>query len=140
MIFGFFGIIYIGHTALCLLVTVFQALAFREIAALGSKPRMEKKLPGYFLLHWHFFLTSIFLMYGQLLMEHLLIGMFNGRNVWMEFIYRHHGFITFAMLIIGIISFVLSLKKGFYKYQFKQLGWCMAIIIMLSTQLPSSST
>merc|ERR1719242_2624925 len=134
MIFGFFLIIYIGHTALCLLVTLFQALAFREIAALGSKPRMEKKLPGYFLLHWHFFLTSLFLMYGQLLMEHLLIGIFNGRNVWMEFIQRHYGFITFAMLIIGIISFVLSLKKGFYKYQFKQLGWCMAIIIIVVVQ------
>lgn len=111
-----------------------QALGFREIAALGSKPRLDRQLPGFYLLHWHFFLTSIFFLYGQLLMEHLLIGIFNGRNMWMELIFRHHGFITFMLIVIGIISFVLSLKKGFYKYQFKQLGWCMAIIIIVVVQ------
>jgi len=134
MIFGFFLIIYIGHTALCLLVTVFQALGFREIAGLGSKPRKEKQLPNFYLLHWHFFLTSIFFLYGQLLMEHLLIGVFIGRNVVMEIILRHHGFISFMLIVVGIISFVISLKKGFYKYQFKQLGWCMAIIIIVVVQ------
>ena len=89
----------------------FQALGFREIAALGSRPRLDRQLPGFYLLHWHFFLTSIFFLYGQLLMEHLLIGMFNGRNVFMELIFRHHGFITFMLIVIGVISFVLSLKK-----------------------------
>ena len=95
---------------------------------------MEKQLPGFYLLHWHFFLTSIFFLYGQLLMEHLLIGVFIGRNLLMEIILQHHGFITFMLIVFGIISFVLSLKKGFYKYQFKQLGWCMAIIIIVVVQ------
>lgn len=52
----------------------------------------------------------------------------------MEIIVRHHEFISFMLIVIGIISFVLSLKKGFYKYQFKQLGWCMATIIIIVVQ------
>eukprot|EP01084_Bolivina_argentea_P050387 92647_1 len=134
MIFSFLGIVYIGHTALCILVSVLQALGFREIAALGSKPRIEKQLPGFYLLHWHFFLTSIFFLYGQLLTEHLLIGIFGTDSFILKFIFRHHYFLTFILLIIGLISFVLSLKAGYYKYQFKQLGWCMAIIIIVVVQ------
>ena len=52
-------------------------MGFREIAQLGTKPRKEKELPGFYLLHWHFFLTSIFFLYGQLLTEHLVIGNIN---------------------------------------------------------------
>eukprot|EP01084_Bolivina_argentea_P105753 189387_1 len=88
MIFGVFFIVYVGHTALCLLVAGIQALGFREIAELGSKPRKEIQLPGFYLLHWHFFLTSIFFLYGQLLMEHLLIGIFDSNNALMQLIFR----------------------------------------------------
>ena len=47
---------------------------------------------------------------------------------------RHHGLISFSMVCLGLISFVLSLEKGFYKYQFKQLGWCLVIIIIVVSQ------
>ena len=38
------------------------------------------------------------------------------------------------MVCLGLISFVLSLKKGFYKYQFKQLAWCLVIIVIVVGQ------
>ena len=79
---------------------------FREIAALVSNPRKEQRLPGFYLQHWLLFATSIFFLYGQLLAEHLAV----------YFVLRHHAFISFCGMIAGVISFVLSLKKGFYKY------------------------
>lgn len=49
----------------------------------------------------------------------------------------YHSFITFCMWVIGFLAFVLTLKKGCYRYQFKRFGWTHIACFMLIA--PSSA-
>ncbi len=133
---GAFGlIIYLGHLALSLLVMVLQCMGFHEIASLGTIPRKEKELPGFYIFHWHIFISALFFMYGHILMDHLLlVGIVQNVSYvrpLFEFIIRYHELITFTLVITGLLYFVMSLKKGFNRYQFTQLAWCLVTTIIL---------
>ena len=106
---------------------------------MGAKPRKALQLSGYEWLHWHLFITSVFFLYGQTLLEITLLSknfIFSNSIVSsiVTILLRHHGFISFSMVCLGLISFVLSLKRTFYKYQFKQLAWCLVIIVIVVGQ------
>lgn len=45
----------------------------------------------------------------------------------------YHNFITFSLFIIGFLSFVLSLKQGFLKYQFRLFGWIIIASLLIAT-------
>eukprot|EP01083_Nonionella_stella_P043583 117590_1 len=132
MIVGFLMIIYGGHMPLCLLVATLQALMFREIVNIGARRRVEKNLPGFNLLHWYWFFCTLFFMYGRAMMDQIAIQGILRENILA--ITKYHSFISFALFTSGFVSFVLSLKKGYYRYQFKQLGWCFITILIIVVQ------
>lgn len=45
----------------------------------------------------------------------------------------YHNFISFSLFIIGFLSFVLSLKQGFLKYQFRLFGWIIIATLLIAT-------
>jgi len=48
-------------------------------------------------------------------------------------ILSYHSFITFSLFIIGFLSFVLSLKQGYLKYQFRLFGWIVVALMFVTT-------
>lgn len=46
----------------------------------------------------------------------------------------YHNFVSFSLFVIGFLSFVLSLKQGFLKYQFRLFGWIVIALLIISTQ------
>jgi CDP-diglyceride synthetase len=44
----------------------------------------------------------------------------------------YHNFITFSLFIIGFLSFVISLKQGFLKYQFRLFGWMIISSLLIA--------
>lgn len=49
-----------------------------------------------------------------------------------DVLFKYHAFYTFCLVAIGMICFVLSLEEGFYAYQFKQMGWALLNMILIS--------
>lgn len=45
----------------------------------------------------------------------------------------YHNFISFCLVVIGFLSFVISLKQGFLKYQFRLFGWIIIATLICST-------
>lgn len=45
----------------------------------------------------------------------------------------YHNFVCFSLFIVGFLSFVLSLKQGFLKYQFRLFGWILMATLLCST-------
>ena len=45
----------------------------------------------------------------------------------------HHKFISFCLAIIGFLAFVMSLKQGFLKYQFRLFGWILITTLICSS-------
>lgn len=52
---------------------------------------------------------------------------------WLGQVLAYHNFITFSLFIIGFLSFVLSLKQGYLKYQFRLFGWIIVTLILITT-------
>jgi phosphatidate cytidylyltransferase len=46
----------------------------------------------------------------------------------------HHGFICFMLMVVGFLAFVLSLKHGYLKYQFRLFGWIVIATLLVSIQ------
>jgi phosphatidate cytidylyltransferase len=46
---------------------------------------------------------------------------------------KYHNFITFILWIAAFLMFVLSLQKGYMKYQFRVFGWTSIATILITT-------
>jgi phosphatidate cytidylyltransferase len=44
---------------------------------------------------------------------------------------RHHSMSSFALYMAGFVSFVLSLRRGHYAYQFQQYAWTHMILLVV---------
>ena len=58
-------------------------------------------------------------------------------GVWypiLRLILSYHNFVTFCLLIFAFLSFVLSLKRGYLKYQFRLFGWIVLATLLVSYQ------
>jgi phosphatidate cytidylyltransferase len=51
---------------------------------------------------------------------------------WLSYLGTHHGFISFSFYMIGLVTFVLTLEKGKYRRQFKQLAWTMVSVMAVA--------
>ena len=51
--------------------------------------------------------------------------------LFFKFLINYQNFIAFLLWILGFLLFVLSLKKGFYRYQFRQFGWSHLAILLI---------
>ena len=47
---------------------------------------------------------------------------------------NYHNFISFLLWILGFLLFVMALKKGFYRYQFRQFAWTHLAIFLVVAQ------
>lgn len=133
MLSAFFFLFYLGHFYLCVLVLVINAFMFQEILALKRRRELDAEIPRFYFLNWYFFAVANFFIFGN---------WFNGRiknNAYLKDLSflsdsHTHMFTSFALYTVGFIVFVLSLKTGLYKYQFKLFAWTHMTIIVITLQ------
>jgi len=128
----FFGLLlYTDHILVCLFVILLQIIVFREMINIRYIEVKEKKLYGFRTLHWWFLFVTDFYVYGQPLLQQSakLIPIRT-----LEFMARSHLAISFSFYVIGFIIFILTLKKGLYKYQFGQITWTLMTLLLVVGQ------
>ncbi len=129
MLFLFCVIVSLGHIYVVGVVWILQALAFRELTNLRYIDAKEQKLPWFRTFHWCLFISATLFTKGRSVLEFCV-------NTPYVFEYKHKeryqmyrmaldgwSLITFNIYAGLFVIFVLSLKKGYYKYQFSQLTW-----------------
>lgn len=104
MVFLFGLLIWIGPIALICIVLIIQVRCFQEIIAIGYSVYRVHGLKWFRSLSWFFLLASNFYIFGESLVDQLLPG--------------YHRFMSFCLLLVGLVWFVLSLKKRYYMRQF----------------------
>lgn len=123
----FFGIfipaLYIGHPAMLSLLFLCQVIMYKEIKRLSSLLSRRTALPSFRPLQWYWFWICIFLTYGVLLQQY-----FN------YVIIPYHTFIAFILYCIGVMIFVLTLRNGYYKYQFEMFAWVHLTLLLVVVQ------
>ena len=113
MSIGFIVIVLSGPLYIIVLVSLLQLVVFKEVISIAHVPSKEKKLPWFRVLNWYFLFAFNFYLYGDSINEHF--GPLK--------LLQHHLFVSYMIYIIGIILFVVSLRKGHYKFQFANFGF-----------------
>eukprot|EP00128_Syssomonas_multiformis_P016920 Colp12_sorted_trinity150504_noHs@6412 len=136
MVGGFCVVVAAGHLYLTLMVLCIQMMCFKEIIAIGHKivltETKEQKLPWYRTLNWYFLMASNYYLYGHNL------GYYFEEYIQMNWLSKvlmeYHDFISLSLYTLGFVGFVLSLKKGFYKFQFRGFAWTHMTLLLIVTQ------
>lgn len=83
-------------------------------------------------LNWYFYGLANFYCLGNFLLKNFPMMVL--KNPILQLIFINHSFICFCGFIVGFVSFVLSLKQGYLKYQFRLFAWIMLATIMVVFQ------
>ncbi|TYZ62423.1 hypothetical protein PybrP1_008665 [[Pythium] brassicae (nom. inval.)] len=135
MIGAFALILYGGHLYAWVMVVVLQILLFRELVNVRYRAAAEKNIPWFRSVQWGWFFVALFFNYGD------SFGAFI-ENRKIRFVppavvhyLRYHTWISFTMYAVLFVMSVLSLKKGYYKYQMAQYTWTIVILGLIVFQM-----
>ena len=123
------AIIYAGHFYCGIMPVLVSAAAFKEILELKRNKEKEMQLPLSRFICWYFFVVALFYFFIPQMTSKL--PKFALRSQLPSLIMRYHNFTSFMLWIIGFLIFVLTLKNGFYRYQFRRFGWTHMTIFMI---------
>lgn len=129
MAYSMLGLVAQGIKYVVPVVMLIQVMMFYEIHRINQKERKDRQMPYFKLLPWYFLFVTVFGCLGVNLRE-VLIRTFPVLAVF----YKSFGFAVFGLLVIGFIAFVLSLRKGMYKYQIGQFTWFSMTLIFIVLQ------
>ncbi|KAK9763574.1 phosphatidate cytidylyltransferase [Basidiobolus ranarum] len=132
MIAAFFVIIAAGHLYVVMLVMVLQNLVYKEVISLSHEPNKERKLPWFRALHWYFLLTANYFLYGESIIYYFKKSVLV--DAFLLPLATYHRFISFMLYCFGFVWFVTNLKKGHYKFQFKQFAWTHMALLLVCFQ------
>lgn len=131
MVFGFFLVILTKQYLSIFLVLVILVAVFKEVISIAYVPSKEKRVPLFRLVSWYFFLTTNYYLYGEALLRYYF-SFPNRRFLLALPLATHHRLISYCLYCVGVVLFVLSLKKRMLNFQFSQFAWThMAIILIL---------
>uniref|UniRef100_A0A7S4L0G6 Phosphatidate cytidylyltransferase n=2 Tax=Guillardia theta TaxID=55529 RepID=A0A7S4L0G6_GUITH len=132
MFIGFLIVIASGQIYVMALIICIKAGMFKEILALKRNKEKDKRIPWFRTLNWYFFAVTIYFIYGRILQGHIRVVHLETRlSFLVGWLSDHHAFKSFALWCIGFCTFILSLEKGTYKYQFTQFGWTHITLLMV---------
>ncbi|AAZ12087.1 CDP-DAG synthase [Trypanosoma equiperdum] len=129
MAYFFLGLVSIGAEAIIFLLIIILCLMFHEVSRINQRERKNKQLPSVFIMKVWFLCTTMFSMTAYSIRDPLVAtypgAMRYYRNAWM---------IAFGFPLVGMVGFVLSLRKGMYRYQFMQLAAIVMTLLYVTAQ------
>ena len=134
-------VIYGRQTACTLLVFTIQAAMYTELVLLMRNYQREQAMPRFVRLYYWWFFVCIFFVYGRTLRPHLVPSLTRIMGMYCPLpcdILRRHALVSYSMYIIGLIAFIIGLKKKkHYRYQFAQFGFCHVTLMLIVAQSSS---
>ncbi|CCD66581.1 Phosphatidate cytidylyltransferase [Caenorhabditis elegans] len=132
MISTFTFIVTRGATWLMFLVFLIQFKCFQEIISIGLAVYRLYDFPWFRALSWYFLLTSNYFFFGESLIDYW--GIVLKKDNFLHFLVAYHRLVSFALYCIGFVSFVLSLRKGYYMRQFSLFAWTHLTLLLIVSQ------
>ncbi|EFA83247.1 CDP-diacylglycerol synthase [Heterostelium album PN500] len=131
MMIAFFTLILsTDHFIVSLFVIALQLLVFKEMVSLRYIEAKEKKIPRFRTLAWFFLLSAFFFFYAKPILVKLATYY---PDIFQHFVH-YHLWHSFSLYCIGFVSFIFTLRKGVYRYQFSQFTWILMILMMVVVQ------
>ncbi|KAG5502214.1 hypothetical protein GH5_05167 [Leishmania sp. Ghana 2012 LV757] len=129
MAYFFLGWISVGIRFGLFLLFVIEITMFYEVTRINQRARKERQLPSVLFIKWYFFFVC-----------YVSVGLFCNREplqntfAWFDRVYDLLPFLSFCSVMLGLVIFVLSLRKGMYRYQFIQFTWTAMMLTLSQVQ------
>jgi len=144
MIFGFLGIVWLGHPYLVLTIVLIQAGLFKELVDVRYRAKAEKHVPLFRTLQWSMFALAMFQTYHRVFVK---LGLVNSlvRNLPIELAryvqqsVRFYTWVSFSGYVCVFMTFVLTLKKGLLQYQIGNFVWTCAVLLLVVFQIQGTA-
>jgi phosphatidate cytidylyltransferase len=131
MVCAFCFLFYLGFLPVAAFILMLQFLIFKELIAIAHSPSQERKLPWFRSLTWFFLICTTYHLYGEAVFLFISNSISNRKISNVVLLLReHHNFISFLLHSLGIVAFVLNLKRGHYRFQFRQLGFALIVLLV----------
>jgi phosphatidate cytidylyltransferase len=117
------------HTIVSLFSLGLQILVFREILNVRYNVVKEKELIGFRSLNWFYLWITLFYLYGKSV---LLFLPFRWNLI--QTLARYHLGVSFVLYVIAFVTFILTLRRGYYKYQITQMTWTLMTLMIIVVQ------
>jgi len=144
MIFFFFGLVYLGHPYMVLLIVLLQVCLFRELVNVKYKPAKEKHVPLFRTIQWSMFWLAMAHVYGEVFLR---LGLTQSvarylpdqlQTLAQEFV-KYQGLMVFTGYCMTFVLFVLTLKQGLYKYQIGNVVWTIGVLALIVWQITGAT-
>lgn len=131
MILAFIIVLTAGQLYSAIAVQLLNLLIFVELNSIKRNEEKEVKIPLTKYINWYLFLAFNYFALGKFVagklpylgVKYPLVGQ----------LLLYHNFVCFALFVVGFLSFVLSLRQGFLKYQFRLFAWIIIAILLVCT-------
>ena len=129
MAFSFLIMVGYGAGLLVPLTLLVMMLMFHEVLRINQKDRKDRQMPYFKYLPWYFYTVTQFVTTLYFLRDPIVA-------TWPILAEAYHAFGigSFGLYMFGFVAFVLSLKKGLYRYQFGQFTWMAMTLIFIVVQ------
>ena len=129
MAYSFLALVSKGAGVMIVMVMGIMAFMFREVVRINQLERKDRQVPMQQFLCWWFLGVTLFVASAYHIRDPLL-----ATYPWLKEYYNRFGLFTFSMYMFGLVAFVLSLKRGMYRYQFRQFTWMVMTLIFIVLQ------
>lgn len=126
MIASFLFIIYLGVKAMVVMIICIQVKCYHEVISVGHQHYKKYNLPWFRTLSWYFLGSTNYFFYGEFAADY-----FSNFGEISTILLKNHRLISFSLYTIGIMMFVLSLRKNYYKVQFALIGWYQLTLMII---------
>jgi phosphatidate cytidylyltransferase len=129
MAYVFLAWISVGIRFGIFLLMVIMTSMFYEVTRINQRVRKDKQLPSVVFIKWYFFFVSYLVVILACFREPM-----QNTFSWLGDVFDIIPFISFCAVMLGLVIFVLSLRKGMYRYQFIQFTWTVMVLVITQVQ------
>lgn len=129
MLVGFITILSLGHFYTGIFIFCLLVGMFKEVSRIKRHYEKENEIPITPILSWYILIITVYFFIGKLILVKMPSLILQHR--FLADILKYHNFICFVLWISAFLLFVLSLQKGYMRYQFRLFGWTSLATILI---------
>ena len=123
----YFLILFMGHIYSSIAVAVTVVTIFYELIDIPSFKDKNSEIKNYHFISWYILTLGMYYFYINISKDKIS---FLTQYAIFYYLLKYHKLICFMLYCLGLLLFLTSLKKGYYKYQFRQFAY-VHIIFMI---------
>ncbi|CAG9859251.1 unnamed protein product [Phyllotreta striolata] len=128
----FFAIVYFGVPTMYMTCFGLQIKCVDEVLKIGYNLKKIQEIPFFHALNWYLLMVANYFLFGETFIQHGRVYL--RKYYLLDMLSSYHRFISFCFYFIGLVWFVVILRKKILRQQFSLLFWTHFLLIVITAQ------